>query len=118
MLLCITTLAVTNIVEEEEAELLKETERDPANQGKETQTMGNRRKDVITCLQILGDHEALLTTPQSVCSVANQAAAKAMLSRSGLTSSGYYESISVNDMPINCSKSLISFHLCNLEVKR
>lgn len=107
MLLSITTLAVTNIVEEEEAELLKETERDPSNQGKEKQAMGKRRRDLITCLQQLGDQEALLTAPQSVCSVANQAAAKAMMLRSGLSvTNGYYESISVNDMPINCSKSL------------
>lgn len=107
MLLSITTLAVTNIIEEEEAELLKEFEWDLTNQGKEKQALGKRRRDLITCLQLLGDHEALLTTPLSVCSVANQAAAKAMMFRSGLTvSNGYYESISVNDMPIHCSKLL------------
>ncbi|XP_024167259.1 mediator of RNA polymerase II transcription subunit 33B [Rosa chinensis] len=107
MLLSITTLAVTNIVEEEEAELLKETERDPTNQGKEKLALGKRRRDLITCLQLLGDHEALLTTPQSVCSVVNQAVAKAMMFRSGhLVSNGYYESIGVNDMPINCMGNL------------
>lgn len=107
MLLSITTLAVTNIIEEEEAELMEEIEGDRTNQRKE-QAPGKRRKGLIMCLQRLGDYETLLTPPQSVCSVVNQAAAKAIMSRSGLTvSNGYYESVSVNDMPINCSKQLI-----------
>ncbi|PQQ16831.1 mediator of RNA polymerase II transcription subunit 33B [Prunus yedoensis var. nudiflora] len=76
MLLSITTLAVTNIIEEEEAELMEEIEGDRTNQRKE-QAPGKRRK------------------------------AKAIMSRSGLTvSNGYYESVSVNDMPINCMGNL------------
>ncbi|TQD90003.1 hypothetical protein C1H46_024407 [Malus baccata] len=106
MLLSITTLAVTNIIEEEEAELMEETEGDQTNQRKE-QAPGKRRKDLVTCLQRLGDYETLLTPPQSVCSVVNQAAAKAIMFRSGLTvSNGYHESVSVNDMPINCVGNL------------
>ncbi|KAM1001533.1 hypothetical protein TB2_007906 [Malus domestica] len=106
MLLCITTLAVTNIIEEEEAELMEEMEGDHTNQRKE-QAPGKRRRDLITSLQRLGDYETLLTPPQSVCSVANQAAAKAIMFRSGLTvSNGYHESISVNEMPINCVGNL------------
>lgn len=105
MLLSITTLAVANIIEEEEGELIDETECSPTNQRKEQQGSGKRRKGLITALQLLGDYEGLLTPPQSVSSVANQAAAKATMFISGLTSSnGYYENMSMNDMPINCCK--------------
>ncbi|XP_048336798.2 mediator of RNA polymerase II transcription subunit 33B isoform X1 [Ziziphus jujuba] len=107
MLLSITTLAVTNIVEEEESELLEETERSPTNQRTEKQAMGQRRKELITSLQLLGDYEGLLTPPQSVSSAANQAAAKAMMFISGLTvGNGYYECVSVNDMPVNCNGNM------------
>ncbi|VVA14021.1 PREDICTED: mediator of RNA polymerase II [Prunus dulcis] len=106
MLLSITTLAVTNIIEEEEAQLMEEIEGDRTNQRKE-QAPGKRREGLIMCLQRLGDYETLLTPPQSVCSVVNQAAAKAIMYRSGLTvSNGYYESVSVNDVPINCMGNL------------
>ncbi|KAH0978452.1 hypothetical protein GBA52_028171 [Prunus armeniaca] len=106
MLLSITTLAVTNIIEEEEAQLMEEIEGDRTNQRKE-QAPGKRREGLIMCLQRLGDYESLLTPPQSVCSVVNQAAAKAIMYRSGLTvSNGYYESVSVNDVPINCMGNL------------
>ncbi|KAG7967441.1 hypothetical protein I3843_08G099600 [Carya illinoinensis] len=107
LLLSITILAVANIIEEEECELIDETEHSPTNQRKQKQVLGKRRKDLITSLQLLGDHEGLLTPPQAVSSVANQAAAKAIMFVSGLpVGNGYYESMSVNDMPMNCSGNL------------
>ncbi|XP_034908175.1 mediator of RNA polymerase II transcription subunit 33B isoform X2 [Populus alba] len=103
MLLSITTLVVANIIEEEESELIDETLQSPTNQRKEKQ--GKRRKGLITSLQLLGDYEGLLTPPQPVSSVANQAAAKATMFISGLTVSNGY-SMSINDMPVNCSGNL------------
>ncbi|KAF2314902.1 hypothetical protein GH714_037127 [Hevea brasiliensis] len=104
MLLSITTLAVANIIEEEEGELIDEIEHSPTDQMKEKQGLGKCRRGLITALQLLGDYDSLLTPPQSVTSVANQAAAKATLFISGVNSSNsYYESMSMNDMPINCS---------------
>ncbi|OAY49665.1 mediator of RNA polymerase II transcription subunit 33B [Manihot esculenta] len=107
MLLSITTVAVANLIEEEEGELIDESEHSPTDQMKEKQSPGKRRKGLITALQLLGDYDSLLTPPQSVTSVANQAAAKATLFISGVSSSnGYYESISMNDMPISCSGNM------------
>ncbi|KAG5251978.1 mediator of RNA polymerase II transcription [Salix suchowensis] len=103
MLLSITTLVVANIIEEEESELIDETQQSPTNQRKEKQ--GKRRKGLITSLQLLGDYEGLLTPPHPVSSVANQAAAKAIMFISGLTVSNGY-SMSTNDMPVNCSGNL------------
>ncbi|PON52861.1 Mediator of RNA polymerase II transcription subunit [Trema orientale] len=103
MLLSISTLAITNIIEEEESELMEETEQSSTNQRIDKQALGQRRKDLVISLQLLGDYEGLLTPPQCVSSAANQAAAKAMMFISGLTvSNGYYESSTVNDVPINC----------------
>uniref|UniRef100_A0A6N2NEA8 Mediator of RNA polymerase II transcription subunit 33A n=1 Tax=Salix viminalis TaxID=40686 RepID=A0A6N2NEA8_SALVM len=103
MLLSITTLVVANIIEEEESELIDETQQSQPNQRKEKQ--GKRRKGLITSLQQLGDYEGLLTPPHPVSSVANQAAAKAIMFISGLTVSNGY-SMSTNDMPVNCSGNL------------
>uniref|UniRef100_A0A6N2MAC1 Mediator of RNA polymerase II transcription subunit 33A n=1 Tax=Salix viminalis TaxID=40686 RepID=A0A6N2MAC1_SALVM len=83
MLLSITTLVVTNLIEEEESAWIDETQQSPVNQRKEKQ--GKCQKGLITSLQLLGDYEGLLTPPQSVSSVANQAAAKATMFISGLT---------------------------------
>ncbi|XP_021608160.1 mediator of RNA polymerase II transcription subunit 33B isoform X2 [Manihot esculenta] len=107
MLLSITTLAVANIIEEEEGELIDETEHSPASQMKEKQGPGKCRHGLITALQLLGDYDSLLIPPESVTSVANQAAAKATLFVSGVNSSNsYYESMSMNDMPSNCSGNM------------
>ncbi|XP_043711715.1 mediator of RNA polymerase II transcription subunit 33A-like [Telopea speciosissima] len=107
ILLCITTLVVVALIEEEELALIDEAEHSPTNQWKEKQVGGKRRKDLISSLQILGDYEGLLTPPQSVIFVANQAAAKAMMFVSGLTvGSGYFECINMSDMPMNCSGNL------------
>ncbi|KAE8672098.1 Mediator of RNA polymerase II transcription subunit 33A [Hibiscus syriacus] len=107
MLFSITTLVVANIVEEEESELMDESDCSRMNQTKEKQITGRCRKDLISSLQMLINYEALLTPPQSICSVANQTAAKAIMFVSGLTvGNGYYECMSVNDMPMNCSGNL------------
>ncbi|GFP97862.1 mediator of RNA polymerase ii transcription subunit 33a [Phtheirospermum japonicum] len=63
MLLSIVTLAVVNIVEDEEI----------------TVSLGKRREDLVSSLQQLDDFEELLTPPPLVSSLANQAAAKAMM---------------------------------------
>ncbi|XP_059435722.1 mediator of RNA polymerase II transcription subunit 33B-like isoform X2 [Corylus avellana] len=107
MLLSITTLTVANFIEEEESELIDETEHIPTNQSKEKEVQGKRRKDLVTSLQLLGDYEGLLTAPQAVSLIANQAAAKAIMFISGLpVSSGYYECVSINDMPMNFSGNM------------
>ncbi|KAJ4954696.1 hypothetical protein NE237_011479 [Protea cynaroides] len=107
ILLCITTLVVVDLIEEEELMLIDEAECSPTNQWKEKPIGGKRRKDLVSSLQILGDYQGLLTPPQSVISVANQAAAKAMMFVSGLTvGSGYFECINMNDMPMTCSGNL------------
>ncbi|KAG4914384.1 hypothetical protein JHK87_051941 [Glycine soja] len=104
MLLCITTLVVANLIEEEEGKLIEEAERSPANQRMDKQALGERHGALVTSLQLLGDYENLLTPPQSVIWGANQAAAKATLFVSG--HSGYLEHTNVNDLPTNCSGNL------------
>ena len=51
MLLCISTLVVTNILEEEECELIDESERSLTNQRIEKQVLGKHGKESITSLQ-------------------------------------------------------------------
>ncbi|XP_027358349.1 mediator of RNA polymerase II transcription subunit 33B-like [Abrus precatorius] len=104
MLLCIATLVVANIIEEEEGELMEEAERSPTNQRKDKQALGECRGELATSLKLLGDYEDLLNPPQSVTWVANQAAAKAILFISG--HNGYLESMNVNDLPTTCSGNL------------
>ncbi|CAL5186324.1 unnamed protein product [Lathyrus oleraceus] len=104
MLLCITTLVVANLIEEEEGELIEEAERSPTNQRKNKPATGKRRGELVTSLQLLGDYEDLLNPPQPVTWVANQAAAKAIVFVSG--HSGYLEHVNVNDLPTNCSGNL------------
>ncbi|EXB95840.1 hypothetical protein L484_010039 [Morus notabilis] len=106
MLLCITTLVVADLIEEESA-LLNETECGSTNHWKEKEVPGKRRNDLVSSLQMLGDYRGLLEPPQSVVSVANQAAAKAMLFISGIgVGNAYFECLSVEDMPINCSGNM------------
>lgn len=122
MLLSITTLAVANIIDDEESEWIDEMDCGSTNQRKEKQAPGACRKGLVSSLQLLGDYEVLLTPPQSVRAAANQAAAKAVMFISGLTAgSGYYESMSLNDMPLNCCKwnyhfELLSFHKVKLSL--
>lgn len=107
MLLSITTLAVVHIIEEEESELLDKDDRNPTNQRTELPASGQCRKDLVSSLQILGDYDSLLAPPQYVHSVANQAAAKAIMFVSGLTvATGYSECMSMNDMPLKCAGNM------------
>lgn len=107
MLLSITTLAVTIITEEEEGELKEEDECSPSKSRDEKQSSGKCRKGLITSLQMLGEYESLLTPPQSVIAVANQAAAKAVMFISGVAvGNEYYDCVSINDTPINCSGNM------------
>ncbi|KAI3893887.1 hypothetical protein MKX03_025219 [Papaver bracteatum] len=106
LLLSITTLAIANIIEEEEDAIAAEKEQNSMNsQWTDRQVVGNRRLDLVSSLKSLGDYEALLAPPQSIISAANQAAAKAMMFVSGLSvESGYFDCISISDMPMNCSE--------------
>lgn len=106
MLLSISTLAVTIIIEEEEVEP-KEDDCSPSKSRDEKQSSGMCRKGLITSLQMLGEYESLLTPPQSIIAVANQAAAKAVMFISGVAvGNEYYDCASMNDTPINCCKYL------------
>ena len=90
---------------EEECELIDESELSPTNQRIEKQPQGKRCKELVTSLQLLSDYDGLLTPPQYAVSVANQAAAKAIMFISNLpVSNGHYECVSVTDMPMNCCK--------------
>ncbi|XP_059660526.1 mediator of RNA polymerase II transcription subunit 33B [Cornus florida] len=107
MLLSVTTVAIANVIEEEESGLIDEAERSPTSPMIEKQAPGKRRRDLVSSLQQLDDYEGLLTPPLPLCLVANQAAAKAMMCLSGLTvGSGYVDCVSLNDMPLNCSGNM------------
>ncbi|KAL6952360.1 hypothetical protein U1Q18_043818 [Sarracenia purpurea var. burkii] len=108
MLLSVTTLAIFMIIEEEETALNNEAECSTTSQRKEKHVSGKRRMDLVSSLQQLGDYEDLLAPPIPVISVANQAAAKAMMFLSGLTvgTGGYLDGMSLNDMPVNCSGNM------------
>lgn len=107
MLLSIAILAVVNIIEEE-IELNSEAEQSSISQRKNIEQMGKRRQDLISSLQRLDDFEGLLTAPPPVSSLANQAAAKAMMFLSGMSvGSGHLSGMSLNDIPLNCCEYLI-----------
>ncbi|CAJ1906114.1 unnamed protein product [Sphenostylis stenocarpa] len=100
MLLSITTLVVTCIIDEEEGQLIEEAEHShTTNKGTDKQALGKCRGELITSLQLLGDYESLLTPPQPVLAEANEAAAKAILFLSGNpVSSGYLEYMTTNGL--------------------
>lgn len=103
MLLCITTLVAADLIEEEENGLCGELSCAPDNQWKVQQVTRKLRKDLVSSLQMLGNYQGLLIPPQSVVSVANRAAAKAMLSMSGTNiDNGYLECVNMKDLPFNC----------------
>lgn len=126
LLLSITTLVVANLITEDE-EHTSELECNSTNHWKEKRTPGKRRNDLVSSLQILGEYHGLLSPPQSVVSVANQAAAKAMMFVSGINvGNGYFDCVGMNDIPISCCKytdshSIIGkllFHLRGLWAKK
>ncbi|XP_076893767.1 mediator of RNA polymerase II transcription subunit 33A-like isoform X2 [Bidens hawaiensis] len=107
LLLCITTLAIVNIVDQEESALIEENENGNMHMRSERQVFGDCRKNLVSSLQQLADFEGLLTPPSCVTNLANQAAAKAMFFFSGLGfGNGYLDGVSLNDMPVTCSGDL------------
>ncbi|KAL8151423.1 hypothetical protein V2J09_021231 [Rumex salicifolius] len=104
LLLSITILSVANVVEEEEAS--KEPECFSGTVDKPV--VGRRRSELISSLQILGDHQGLLTPPVSIIPAVNQAAAKAMVFLSGISNgSGYLDCASIDEMPVNFSGNML-----------
>lgn len=103
MLLCITTLVVSDLIEDEENMPQNKMDSQTAQDCKE-----KRRMDLVSCLQSLGDYESLLTPPPCVIPAANQAAAKAMLVTSGISvgSSAYFDLVNMKDVAINVSGNL------------
>lgn len=107
LLLCTTTLAVVNIIDEEESALLEEDDHKHMHQGSEKEALGKCRKSLVSSLQQLGDYEGLLTPPPSVTSIANQAAAKAIMFFSGISvGSGYLDGVNFTDMPATCAGNM------------
>ncbi|KNA04417.1 hypothetical protein SOVF_199670 isoform A [Spinacia oleracea] len=101
VLLSITPLVVADLIEEEENPL------DESDNWKERHEPYTRRKSLVSCLQILGDFQSLLSPPQSIVSSANLAAARAMMFVAGIdVADGYFECINVNDLPINCTGNM------------
>ncbi|KAL3647906.1 hypothetical protein CASFOL_008874 [Castilleja foliolosa] len=107
ILLSIATLVVVNIFEEDETVLNGEVEHRSFNQRKPIECVGKRRKDLVSSLQQLDDFEGLLIPPPLVSSLANQAAAKAMIFLSGVSVGSWQLSgMSLNDMPLICTGNL------------
>ncbi|XP_021752651.1 mediator of RNA polymerase II transcription subunit 33A-like isoform X2 [Chenopodium quinoa] len=106
VLLSITPLVVADLIDEEENPLDESESKLINNWNKRCDTY-TRRKDLVSCLQILGDYQSLLSPPQSVVPAANLAAAKAMMFVSGIdVSGGYFECINVDDLPTNCAGNM------------
>ncbi|GJZ92884.1 mediator of RNA polymerase II transcription subunit 33A [Tanacetum coccineum] len=103
MLLSITTLVVSDLIEDEENMPQNKMDSQTAQDCKE-----KRRMDLVSSVQSLGDYESLLTPPPFVIPAANQAAAKAMLFTSGISigNSAYFDIVNMKDMAINFSGNL------------
>ncbi|KAK4372483.1 hypothetical protein RND71_007867 [Anisodus tanguticus] len=110
MFFSIITLVIADLIEEEESEACDDIESSIGSRHMKKQVEGTRRRDVVSCLQNLGDYQSLLIPPQAITTAGNQAAAKAMMFRSGInTNNSYFECINMKDMPTNCSGNL--YHL-------
>ena len=65
----------------------------------------SRRHELVSSLQQLGEYAGLLTPPSPFSSIANQAAIKAIMYLSGLNiNTGYFDAVSLGDVPINCGE--------------
>ncbi|KAI9115091.1 hypothetical protein K1719_014104 [Acacia pycnantha] len=107
MLLCIIPLVITEFIEEDEMTPIHESDSGPTDHLKDKRVPGNCRGELESSLQVLGDYQSLLVPPQSIVAAANQAAAKAMLSISGITiGSAYFESLTMQEMPIDFSGNM------------
>lgn len=104
LLLCIIPLVVADLIEEEERRAIDGIENDPKDHWKERKVPGKLRSHLVSSLQVLGDHQSLLSPPQPVAVAANQAATKARLFVSGITMGGsYFECLNMKETSIdNC----------------
>ncbi|CAI0466405.1 unnamed protein product [Linum tenue] len=101
MLLSIIPLVVAELIEEQKSVDINELKNDSSK------VPGSRRNDVVSSIKLLGDYHSLLSPPHSVLSLANQAAAKAMLLVSGISvGSAYLDCLSMNEMPVKCSGNM------------
>ncbi|XP_009617798.1 mediator of RNA polymerase II transcription subunit 33A-like [Nicotiana tomentosiformis] len=99
LLLSITPLAITNIIEEEE--------NDSTSSDQRKESTEKRCQALVSSLQQLHDYEGLLTPPLPAIPLANQAAVKAMMFLSGLSmGSEYFDGMKLSDMPVNCAGNL------------
>lgn len=104
MLLSIAILVIVNLIKEEEIALTAEAEVHNEKHSKE-HVPGKRRRDLVTCLQKLGDFKTLLTPPESVIPAANQAAAKAMMFIATINAGNVYSDCAgIKDTSIKCCK--------------
>ncbi|KAF5787780.1 putative mediator of RNA polymerase II transcription subunit 33A/B [Helianthus annuus] len=95
MLLSITTLVVSDLIEDEESLSQNNINCQTTQTCKE-----NRRMELVSSLQSLGDYQSLLTPPQAVIAAANQAAARAVMIISGnnVGSSAYFDLVNTKDI--------------------
>lgn len=92
--------------------LLEEEEMNCSSTNQRKESSRKRHQDLVFSLQQLGDFEGLLTPPLPAAPLAILAAAKAMMFLSGVSvGSGYFEGMSLNDIPANCGEflSLLNF---------
>ncbi|KAI3711880.1 hypothetical protein L1987_70429 [Smallanthus sonchifolius] len=103
MLLSITPLVISDLIEDEENATQEYIYCQTTQNCKE-----NRRRDLVSSLQILGDYQSLLTPPQSVIPAANQAAGKALMFTSGINvgSGAYIDLVNMKDLANNISGKL------------
>ncbi|KAJ0491871.1 putative mediator of RNA polymerase II transcription subunit 33A/B [Helianthus annuus] len=103
MLLSITPLVVSDLLEDEDSAPQNNIYCQTTQDRKE-----DRRRELVSSLQILGDYHSLLTPPQPVIAAANQAAAKALMFVSGIDvgSSAYFDLVNMKDMANNFSGNL------------
>ncbi|KAL8189437.1 hypothetical protein R6Q57_029003 [Mikania cordata] len=103
MLLSITTLVVSDLIEDEESLSQNNISCQITQNHKE-----NRRMELVSSLQSLGDYQSLLTPPQSVIPAANQAAARALIFISGINVGGsaYFDLVNMKDVTNKISGNL------------
>ncbi|MFS7986889.1 putative mediator of RNA polymerase II transcription subunit 33A/B [Helianthus anomalus] len=94
MLLSITTLVVSDLIEDKESLSQNNINCQTTQTCKE-----NRRMELVSSLQSLGDYQTLLT-PQAVIAAANLAAAREMMIISGINvgSSAYFDLVNTKDI--------------------
>ncbi|GER24801.1 mediator of RNA polymerase II transcription subunit [Striga asiatica] len=107
LLLSISPLFIVNIIKEEEITLSSNGEKSSTSQRKCNESVGKRREHLVSSLKLLGDFEELLTPPSRINTLANQAAMKAMMFLSGVsTDNEHLNEMMLNDVPNNCSGNL------------